>query len=111
MGILPCSVVTGVPAIKQILLIKSVVNVITPDLPKKEMLLAGTDVPRVVAVAADIVTVVNPELANASVPTLVTELGMSIDVKLVHNSNALEPILVTESGIVTDDKLVHASNA
>ena len=78
------------------------------------MLVAGCAViPRADAVSADMVTVVNPEAANAFSPIPVTELGIVIDVKLKHDSNALSPILATcEVGSnVTDDKLVHDSNA
>ena len=74
-------------------------------LPKKLTpggLAVGDVLPRVFAVAEDIVTVVNPELLNALLPILVTELGIVIDVNPVQPKNAVGPILVTELGIVID---------
>ena len=44
-------------------------------------------------------------------PILVTELGISIDVKAVADWKALSPILVTELGISIDVKAVAAWNA
>ena len=38
---------------------------------------------------------------------LVTELGISTDVKHVHPEKALSPMLVTELGIVKEVKPVH----
>ena len=98
------------------------------------MLRVGTVIPRVFA--GDIVTVVNPDDWNAVIPILVTELGMSIDVKLEHDRNVsglilvtceveinvtnakleqdwnvFEPILVTELGIVIDVKPEQPKNA
>ena len=56
-------------------------------IPKKftpDGLVVGDVIPRAVAVAEDIVTVVNPEFKNAYEPMLVTESGIVIDVKLVQ---------------------------
>ncbi len=52
--------------------------------PKKSTPEAGDVIPRAVAVDEDIITVVNPELENASVPILVIELPIVTDVKLVQ---------------------------
>ena len=70
------------------------------------MLVSGTAIPRADAVAADIVTVVNPDDSNAVLLIIVTEVGMVIDVKEVQLANAPIRIVVTELGMVTDDKLV-----
>jgi hypothetical protein len=63
-------------------------TVLTPDLPKNSIPVAGADLPRVVAVAGDKVTVVNPDDANTLYPIIVTELGIVIDVNMEHSWNA-----------------------
>ena len=42
---------------------------------------------------------------------LVTELGISTEVRLEHPRNALSPMLVTELGISTAVRLLQSSNA
>jgi metal-sulfur cluster biosynthetic enzyme len=39
---------------------------------------------------------------------VVTELGMSTDVRLLQSSNAHIPIVVTELGIVMEVRLLHS---
>ena len=48
---------------------------------------------------------------NASLPMLVTLLGIVIEVKLVQPENAPSPMLVTPSGIVIEVKPVQPENA
>ena len=80
--------------------------------PKNETLIAGDDLPNVVAVADDIITYNKFEqFKKALEPILVTELGIVIDGRLVHPLNALSLIVVTELGIVIDIKLEQLINA
>jgi hypothetical protein len=77
--------------------------------PKKETLGEGDAIPR--PFGKGIITVVNPELANALLPILVTELGIVTVVKKEQSSNASIPIVITELGIVTLVNEEQLSNA
>ena len=82
-----------------------IVATVTPKKSTPGGLGSGDVIPRVLAVAEDIYTVINPEPVNASPPILVTESGIVIDVKLEQSWNANSPILVTILPIVTCIKL------
>jgi hypothetical protein len=84
--------------------------------PKKSTpggLAVGDVLPRVVAVAEDIVTVVKLEQNwNALLPILVTESGIIIDVKLKQELNAKLPIVVSvEVGVNVTYDIKEKSNA
>jgi hypothetical protein len=68
--------------------------------PKNEIGLP--DIPRPFTVGIVSVLFVNPELWNAVLSILVTELGIVTDVNAAHESNALSSIVVTELGTVID---------
>ena len=62
------------------------------------------DIPRALALALAIKTVLfdNPELENAVLSILITELGIVTDVNAAHDKNARSSIVVTELGTVID---------
>ena len=68
--------------------------------PKNEIGLP--DIPRPFTVGIVSVLFDNPELENAVLSILVTELGIVTDVNAVHDTNAPISIVVTELGTVID---------
>jgi hypothetical protein len=98
-----CKIVDGLGMVK--------VATVTPKKNTPGGLGSGDVIPRVLAVAEDIYTVINPEPVNALLPILVTEFGIVTDDKLIQFWNALSPTLVTELPNEIVNNLIQLRNA